>query len=311
MPPRSWILTGNSGTQQSENFVGTTDNQPLAIRTNGIEAMRITAGLSGQTTEEGGGDVGVGTAQPKAKLHVASAGGRDHPQIQLTQTKPMDAARLRFFTLGAETNGRQTQFWDISASGSMNFFSQRGGHVMTLVGAFDDQTRSYKPRVGVGTQEPTSALDVRGTATVEVLQVTGGADVAERFPVDAEAPAEPGSVMVIDENKPAHLRPCDRAYDRQVAGIVSGAGASDAGVRLKHESNAAEGAYVALSGCALCLADATTHSIRPGDLLTTSDNFGHAMRVIDPNAARGAIVGKALSALTDRTGLVLVLVSLL
>jgi hypothetical protein len=256
------------------------------------------------------GDVGVATTQPEAKLHVVSAGGSDHPQLELSQIRPLDDARLRFSTVGAVTNGRETHFWDISVSGSMNFFSQGVGNVMTLLGAFDNQTRTYNPRVGVGTQQPASALDVRGTATVEVLQVTGGADVAECFPVDAEAAAEPGTVMVIDEKRPGRLRPCDSAYDPRVAGIVSGAGASMPGVRLQCESNRTDAADIALAGCVYCHADATSQPIQPGDLLTTSDRPGHAMRVVDDYAARGAVLGKALGSLRTGTGLVLVLVNL-
>jgi|APLak6261674355_1056100.scaffolds.fasta_scaffold00204_10 hypothetical protein len=37
----SWELTGNSGTNPATNFLGTTDSQPLVIKTNGAEAMRI------------------------------------------------------------------------------------------------------------------------------------------------------------------------------------------------------------------------------------------------------------------------------
>ncbi|STD09964.1 Uncharacterised protein [Chryseobacterium carnipullorum] len=38
---QSWNLTGNSGTNSSNNFLGTTDNQPLVLKTNNTEAMRI------------------------------------------------------------------------------------------------------------------------------------------------------------------------------------------------------------------------------------------------------------------------------
>jgi hypothetical protein len=37
-----WTLVGNSGTSALTNFLGTTDAQPLAIRTNNNEALRIT-----------------------------------------------------------------------------------------------------------------------------------------------------------------------------------------------------------------------------------------------------------------------------
>lgn len=39
----SWLTTGNSATNPATNFVGTTDNQPLVIRTNNTEKMRILA----------------------------------------------------------------------------------------------------------------------------------------------------------------------------------------------------------------------------------------------------------------------------
>lgn len=39
----SWLTTGNSGTNPTNNFVGTTDNQPLVVRTNNTEKMRVLA----------------------------------------------------------------------------------------------------------------------------------------------------------------------------------------------------------------------------------------------------------------------------
>src|SRR5215207_7596924 len=39
-----WELTGNSGTNPANDFLGTTDDQPLVIRTNGTEALRIAGG---------------------------------------------------------------------------------------------------------------------------------------------------------------------------------------------------------------------------------------------------------------------------
>jgi hypothetical protein len=53
-----WSLTGNSIT--GTEFLGTTNAQPLVIRTNNTERIRVTAG----------GNVGVGTTNPQARLHV-------------------------------------------------------------------------------------------------------------------------------------------------------------------------------------------------------------------------------------------------
>jgi hypothetical protein len=67
---------------------------------------------------------------------------------------------------------------------------------------------------------------------------------------------------------------------------------------------------VALSGRVYGLCDATYGLIEPGDLLTTSDTPGYAMKVTDYDRAQGAILGKAMTRLDEGTGLVLVLVSL-
>src|SRR2546423_2173503 len=56
----TWQLAGNSGTNPATDFLGTTDGQPLAIRTSGAERLRITAD----------GNLGIGTAQPGAKLEI-------------------------------------------------------------------------------------------------------------------------------------------------------------------------------------------------------------------------------------------------
>ncbi len=55
-----WNLTGNAGTIPGTSFLGTTDNQPLVLRTNNVERVRVV----------GTGEVGIGTAAPATRLHV-------------------------------------------------------------------------------------------------------------------------------------------------------------------------------------------------------------------------------------------------
>jgi hypothetical protein len=50
--------------------------------------------------------------------------------------------------------------------------------------------------------------------------------------------------------------------------------------------------------------------IGAGDMLTTSNTPGHAMKVNDQARSQGATLGKAMSPLKSGKGLVLVLVSL-
>jgi len=153
-----------------------------------------------------------------------------------------------------------------------------------------------------------------GKLITRVLQITGGSDLAERFdvaPIDQTAP-EPGMVACIDPDHPGKLKLSSRAYDRTVAGIISGAGGVNSGMMMGQNGSEADGALpVALTGRVYVMADATDAAIKPGDLLTTSNVPGHAMKVADYDRAQGAILGKAMTALAKgERGLVLVLVSL-
>jgi hypothetical protein len=148
-----------------------------------------------------------------------------------------------------------------------------------------------------------------GKVRVCVLEITGGCDLAEPFAME-EGTIEKGAVVVIDRAHPGQLKRSTRAYDRRVAGIVSGANNINPGIALKQEGALDQGQNVALTGRVYVQADASFGAIEPGDLLTTSDTPGHAMKVGDTARAQGAILGKAMTALTDGKGLVLVLVTL-
>jgi hypothetical protein len=138
-------------------------------------------------------------------------------------------------------------------------------------------------------------------------------DCAEQFAVtggDAamEEAVAPGTVMVIDSS--SALRPSAMAYDRRVAGVVSGAGGFRPGIVLdKHDGPEAR-CPIALAGKVYCHVDADHASIEVGDLLTTSPTSGHAMKATDVSRAFGAVLGKALEPLTAGRALLPILVAL-
>jgi hypothetical protein len=118
-------------------------------------------------------------------------------------------------------------------------------------------------------------------------------------------------VACIDTENPGKLLVSSKAYDRTVAGIISGAGGVQPGMLMGQSGSKADGDYpVALTGRVYCKADASYGQIQPGDLLTTSDTPGYVMKVSDYDRAHGATIGKAMSSLDEGTGLVLTLVSL-
>ena len=174
-----------------------------------------------------------------------------------------------------------------------------------------DQLAFYSDTTGdVAALSPNGDMYLVGALSTTVLTIRGGADLAEPFPMTDGTAMEPGCVVVIDELHPGKLKLSASAYDKKVAGIISGAGGVQPGLRL-HQDGVMEGdQHVALSGRVYVKADASTGVIEPGDMLTTSATPGHAMKATDAASAQGAILGKAMSRLDHDTGLVLVLVTL-
>jgi hypothetical protein len=135
-----------------------------------------------------------------------------------------------------------------------------------------------------------------------------GADCAEDFTVRDAATIEPGSVLVIDDT--GELCESSAAYDRRVAGVVSGGGSFGPGIVLDKQRGLANRRPVALIGKVGCKADADCGAIAIGDLLTTAATPGHAMKAADPQQAFGAVIGKALAPLAKGRGLIPILVAL-
>ena len=165
--------------------------------------------------------------------------------------------------------------------------------------------------VGIGTANPQTTLDVNGALTCCSITITGGCDLAEpfRFSPAKEEMGE-GSVVVIDEENPGHLKLADRPYDTRVAGVISGANGINPGIQMQQKGSLDGDKNVALTGRVYVQADTSNGVIKPGDLLTTSSIPGQAMKVTDHLRAQGAILGKAMTGLSESKGMVLVLVTL-
>ena len=154
------------------------------------------------------------------------------------------------------------------------------------------------------------SLNVSGNLTVQGDVFLPGADCAEQFEVADLAIPKPGAVVVVDDN--GAIRECTRAYDRRVVGVVSSAGHLRPGIILGRKNSPGDScATVALIGKVFC--NVTTENVGPvaiGDLLTTSDVPGCAMRAADPERAFGAVLGKALRPLDQGRAPIPILVTL-
>jgi len=186
-----------------------------------------------------------------------------------------------------------------------------GGFAWYAGGVHNDAQDNPGGGTTVMTLDGSGDLNVTANASVCSLTIRGGCDLAEPFQfsgADKEIPQ--GAVVVIDEENPGHLKLSDQPYDSRVAGVVSGANGINPGIQMHQQGLLEGGKNVALTGRVYVQADTSNGPIKPGDLLTTSATPGHAMKVTDHPRASGAILGKAMTGLSEGKGMVLVLVTL-
>lgn len=225
---------------------------------------------------------------------------------------------------GTGLNNYGGHFVSNSLNGKGVFASTSGGQAQAIraeatgVEAYGAYITSN--HIGMRVEGGTRAAHFEGGVTVDgvltikegpdtVMMLGRGLDYAEGFDVtESEAKIEKGSVLVIDAENPGHLTESSEAYDRKVAGIVAGAEGLGSGVRLGGDEFDHD---VALAGRVYCKVAAGSDGIEAGDLLTTSDIPGYAMKVKDHSRSQGAVLGKAMEPLEPNTkGSILVLVTL-
>jgi hypothetical protein len=230
------------------------------------------------------GQLLVGGAAQSGSIQVLNPAGKpvitleSDPEGNFSINNPLGAATIR-----------------LSGKGASGWFGGAGIAGDVLVFGADAK----------GTAAADAAVWIKGATGDVVLQ---NADCAEDFEVEEHADIEPGVVLSLSEQGPLTLSSV--AYDRKVAGVVSGAGGLRPGIVLGRTKNAINRWPIALSGKVFCKVDARESPIAVGDLLTTSPTPGHAMAARDHGRAFGAVFGKALAPLQSGIGLLPVLVAL-
>jgi hypothetical protein len=296
-------------------------------------------------TIEREGNVGIGTDNPTELFEVVSTGdnrtayflgegrGESDATIFSKNQSTLGGLACYFESNGEQTTvitrqngtGAITKFLGpgddneeikIINDGTIELFNANHYRTISIAPAENNvadagQITLYSANGATATIEIDGSYNSKGRITTNELQITGGSDLSEFFNLSDYEAIEKGMVVSIDENNPGHLKICHTAYDKKVAGIVSGANNIDPGLIMSQKGTIADGEHlIALSGRVYCKTDATKSPVEIGDMLTTSDIPGFAMKATDKEKASGAIIGKAMTSLKSGKGLVLVLVSL-
>ncbi|MCX8050761.1 MAG: hypothetical protein N3B17_02565, partial [Chlorobi bacterium] len=166
----AWALVGNAAT--SSNFLGTTNAQPLAIRTNNLERMRIDAS----------GNVGIGTTTPSNRLHVTATSnpvrieglGTDNTLDNVLVVDANGVMKIRTATSLSGTIG-----WSLTGNSgtnpSTNFLGTTDGVDLAVRTNNTERLRvTSSGYVGIGTTTPSVMLDVSGDANIAGNNTVGG-----------------------------------------------------------------------------------------------------------------------------------------
>jgi len=259
--------------------------------------------IAGQNLSAGTNNIYIGSPGASADNEVIRI-GNGQAQTFIAGTIQSPTADRLLLAGGGTDNGLQyatSGLIGVPGGGAGAFlFGFNGGSLGTVSPMEVSLSWDYNGNVWVSNNLSTATLTIRG-----------GADLAEPFNITSgQSEVAQGAVVVIDDQNPGHLKLSESAYDTRVAGVVSGANGINPGIQMHQQGLLEGGKNVALTGRVYVQADTSNGPIKPGDLLTSSATPGHAMKVTDHARASGAILGKAMTGLSEGKGMVLVLVTL-
>ncbi len=167
-----WDQYGNSSTNPTYNFVGTTDAQSLVFKTNNAERMRILSN----------GNLGIGTTNPRSKLEIQGNWNGQFGALTLTGDKPT----IRFS--GGFVANHQQWIMHEGGNGPGNLEIDNGNEQGTIWNNVLSMTSDGN--VGIGTTNPSGLLNVNGTSWFQgdttPLPAAAGKGIALGYPNGAD-----------------------------------------------------------------------------------------------------------------------------
>jgi hypothetical protein len=291
---------------QVENELGTTA-QSVKDQNGNISSLTLSTDT-----------VGIGTPNPQGKLDVSGnivLNGNAKTQLSATRDSTVLKGSPIILDL-SPLGGGQLQIGNNIDDNKifLEGFSRDGNEhasEMLITGRFAQSLPLFSVLADLvrllGTVQIGSSLEVNGNILASGDIRLANADCAEEFDICETEQIEPGMVMVLGED--GKLKQSQMAYDKRVAGVISGAGDYKPGIVLDKQQQRGR-KPIALLGKVFCKVDAQYGAVEVGDLLTTSPTPGHAMKASDPAKAFGAVIGKALRPLTEGHSLIPILIAL-
>jgi hypothetical protein len=195
----AWSLTGNSSTTPATNFIGTTDAQPIAFRTNNAEVMRLfsngglavgATSLDASNPEELLVDAGTngsfnvisgkGTINNYLQLNIQNRSAGDVASSDLVATANNGTELINYVDLGINSSGfTNTTYPIIGGANNAYLYSTgndfaigngtSGKNLLLFTGGFAAANERMRitgtGSVGIGTTAPSTTLHIKtGTA---------------------------------------------------------------------------------------------------------------------------------------------------
>ena len=203
----SWLLTGNSGTSTSTNFLGTTDNVNLNFRTNNLQRMVIDTsgrfGLGTSTFNATNPEKLLIDAGTTTSVNAIVGKGSINNYLQLNIQNNSSGTNASSDVVATANNGSETNnYVDMGING--------GGNTSNIMGTAND---AYLYNMGQ------NFLIGTGSSGKSLLFLTGGTDSAtnERMRIDSS-----GNVGIGVRNPTAKLQVSAASNPLLLGGLQTG-----------------------------------------------------------------------------------------